>query len=136
MCDDCIMDKKIFCVACKTLMACITIMLVMLSIYVWMIIMPIYLSILYAYQIKCVVVSWYPCYIDVILCILSICHTISSHDYTQLLRHHTLCKIVQLSSHMPLSVIFMVINSCISLRGALYTNLKNKTLSCLIVEKL
>jgi hypothetical protein len=28
-------------VACKTLMACITIMLIMLSIYVWMIIMPI-----------------------------------------------------------------------------------------------
>jgi hypothetical protein len=85
---------------------------------------------------KCVVVPWYPCYIDVILCIFTICHSILSHDYTQFLRHPTFCKIIQLSSHMPLSVNFMIVNSCISLGGAHCTNLENKTLSSLIVEKL
>jgi hypothetical protein len=47
--------KHFLCVACKTLLACITlydIMLIMLSIYVWMII----ISILYAYDMKYVVV--------------------------------------------------------------------------------
>jgi hypothetical protein len=41
------MGKKLFlCVACKTLLACVTlydIMLIMLSIYVWMILIIIYL---------------------------------------------------------------------------------------------
>jgi hypothetical protein len=37
-------QENLLCVACKTLMACITFILIMLSIYVWMIIMPIYLS--------------------------------------------------------------------------------------------
>jgi hypothetical protein len=75
--------KHFLCVACKTLLACITlydIMLIMLSIYVWMII----ISILYAYDMKYAVVPWYPCYIDIILCIFTICHTILSHDYTQI----------------------------------------------------
>jgi hypothetical protein len=63
-------------------MACITIMLIMLSIYVWMIILSIYLSILYVYEMKCMVVPLYQCYINVILCIFTICHIILSHDYT------------------------------------------------------
>jgi hypothetical protein len=95
----------------------------------------VYLSILNAYEMKCVVVPWYPCYIFVILCIFTICHTILSHDYTQLLRLPKFCKIIQLSSHMPLSLNFMIINSCISLGRAPCTNFKNKSLSCLIVEK-
>jgi hypothetical protein len=85
---------------------------------------------------KCVVVALYPCCIDVILCIFTICHTILSHDYTHSLRHPTFYKIVHLSSHMPLSVIFIIINSCIYLGGAPCTNLENKTLLYLIVKKL
>jgi hypothetical protein len=46
------------------------------------------------------------------------------------------CKIVHLSSHMPLSVIFAIINPCIYLGEAPCTNLENKTLLCLIIEKL
>jgi hypothetical protein len=45
------------------------------------------------------------------------------------------CKIVQLSSHMTLSVNVAIFNPCISLGGALCINLENKTLLCLIVEK-
>jgi hypothetical protein len=37
---------------------------------------------------------------------------------------------------MPLSVIFAIINPRIYLGGAPCTNLENKTLLCLIVEKL
>jgi hypothetical protein len=85
---------------------------------------------------KCVVVSLYPCYIDVILCIFTICHTILSHDYIHSFRHPTFCKIIHFSSHMPFSVIYVIINSCIHLGGAHYTNLENKTLLCLIIEKL
>jgi hypothetical protein len=44
--------------------------------------------------------------------------------------------LVELSSHMPLSVIFVIINQCIYLGGAPCINLENKTLLCLIVEKL
>jgi hypothetical protein len=78
----------------------------------------------------------YPCYIDVIMCIFTICHTILSHDYTLPFRHPTFYKIVQLISHMPIIVIFVIINPCIYLSGAPCTNLENKTLLCLIVEKL
>jgi hypothetical protein len=85
---------------------------------------------------KYVVVPLYPCCIDIIFYIFTICHTILSHDYTHSFRHPTFCKIVQLSSHMSLSVIFAIINSCIYLGRAPCTNLKNKTLLCLIVEKL
>jgi hypothetical protein len=85
---------------------------------------------------KCVVVPLYPYCIDVILCIFNICHTILSHDYTHSFRHPTFCKILYLSSHMPLSVIFEIINPCIYLGGALCTNLENKTLLYLIIEKL
>jgi hypothetical protein len=85
---------------------------------------------------KCVVVLLHPCYTDVILCIFTICHIILSHDYTHSFRHPMFYKIIQLSSHMPLSVIFAIINPCIYLGGALCTNLENKTLLCLIVEKL
>jgi hypothetical protein len=53
-----------------------------------------------------------------------------------LFRHPTFCKIVQLSSHMPPSVIFAIINPCIYLEGFPSTNLENKTLLCFIVEKL
>jgi hypothetical protein len=96
----------------------------------------VYLSISYIYEMKCVVVPLYPCYIDVILCIFTIYHTILSHDYTHSFRHPTFYKIVQLSSHMPFSVTFSIINACIYLGGALCTNLENKTLLCLIIEKL
>jgi hypothetical protein len=81
-------------------------------------------------------VPLYPCCIDVILCIFTICHTILSHDYTHSFSHPTFYKIVQLSSQMLLSVIFAIFNTCIYLGGAPYTNLENKTLSYLIVEKL
>jgi hypothetical protein len=37
---------------------------------------------------------------------------------------------------MPLSVIFVIINPCIYLRGAPCINLENKTILCLIAEKL
>jgi hypothetical protein len=85
---------------------------------------------------KCVVVSLSPCYIDVILCIFPICHTILSLDYTHPFRHIMFCKIVQLSSHMLLSVISAITNPCIFVGGAHCTNLENITLLCLIVEKL
>jgi hypothetical protein len=81
-------------------------------------------------------VPLYSCCIDVILCIFTIYHTILSHDYTHSFRHPMFCKIVHLSSHMPLSVIFTIINTYIYLGGAPCTNLKNKTLLYLIVEKL
>jgi hypothetical protein len=96
----------------------------------------VYLSISYVYEMKCVVVPLYPCYINESLCLFIICHTILSHDYTHPFRHPTFCKIVQLSSHMPLSVIFAIINPCIYLGGAPCTNLENETLLCFIVEKL
>jgi hypothetical protein len=83
---------------------------------------------------KCVVVPLYQCCIDVILCIFTICHTILPHDYTHSFRHPTICKIVQLSSHMLLSVIFTIINLCIYLGGAPCTNLENKTLLCSIIN--
>jgi hypothetical protein len=83
-----------------------------------------------------VVVPLYPCYINVILCIFTICHTILSQDYTLSFMHPTFYKIIQLSSHMLLSVIFVIINLCTYLVGAPCTNLENKTLSYLIVEKL
>jgi hypothetical protein len=85
---------------------------------------------------KCVVVPLDPWCIDVILCIFTICHTILFHDYTHSFRHPAFCKIVHLSFHMPLSVIFGIINPCIYLGGAPCTNLENKTLLCLIIEKL
>jgi hypothetical protein len=87
------------------------------------------------YEMKCVVTPLYLCYIDVILCIFTICHTILSRDYTHSFRHPTFCKFVQLSSHIPLSVIFAIINPCIYLGGAPCTNLENKIILCLIVEK-
>jgi hypothetical protein len=72
----------------------------------------------------------------VILCLFIHCYTILPHDYTHSLRHPMFYKIVQLSSHMLLSVKLMLVNPCISLGGAPCTNLENKTLLCLIVEKL
>jgi hypothetical protein len=67
---------------------------------------------------KCVVVSLSPCYIDVNLCIFPICHTILSLDYTHPFRHIMFCKIVQLSSHMILSVISAITNPCIFVGGS------------------
>jgi hypothetical protein len=64
------------------------------------------------------------------------CYTTLSHDYIDSFRHPTFYKIVHLSSHMLLSVKLVLINLCIPLGGAHYTNLKNKTLLCLIVKKL
>jgi hypothetical protein len=92
--------------------------------YVWLVIMA------------CNTYYAYPAIFDVILCIFTICHTILSHDFTQPFRHPTFYKIEQLSSHIPLSVTFAIINRCIYLGGAPCTNLENKTLLCLIIEKL
>jgi hypothetical protein len=44
----------------------------------------VYLSILYVYEMKCVVVPLYPCHIDVILCIFTIA-TLSCHMITLIL---------------------------------------------------
>jgi hypothetical protein len=110
------MDKRTFyvlCVACKTLMACKT-YYAYHAIYLGLDDYHAYLSIFYDYEMKCVVVPLYPCYFDVILCIFTICHIILSHDYTYSFRHPTFCKIVQLSSHMLLSVNLMLVNPCIS----------------------
>jgi hypothetical protein len=52
-----------------------------------------------------------------------------------LARHPTFCKIVQMSSHMLLSVMFVVPYYMHIFRGACCTNLENKTLVYLIVEK-
>jgi hypothetical protein len=122
-------------VACDTLMACKT-YYAYSAIFLCLDYYFVYLYISYVYEMKCVVVPLYLCYIDVILCISTICHTILSHDYTHPFRHLTFCKIIQLSSHMPLSVTFAIINLCIYLGGAPCTNLENKTLLCIIIEKL
>jgi hypothetical protein len=92
---------------------------------IWMII-HVYLSMLY--EMECMVVPLYPCCINVILCIFTICNTILSDDYTHSFRHPTFCKIIQLSSHMLLSVILAIINPCTYLGGAPFINLENKTL--------
>jgi hypothetical protein len=81
-------------------------------------------------------VPLYLCCINVILCIFTIYHTILSYDYTHSFRHLTFYKIVQLSSHMILSVVFVIINPCTYLGGVACTNLENKMLSYLIVNKL
>jgi hypothetical protein len=75
---------------------------------------------------KCVLMPLYPCFIDVILCIFTIYHAILSHDYTHSFRHPTFYKIVQLRSHMPLSVIFTIINLCIYLGGLVVQIWKTK----------
>jgi hypothetical protein len=72
----------------------------------------------------------------VILCLFIYCYTILPHDYTHSFRHPTFYKIVQLSHHKFLSVKLVLVNPSIPLGGAPCTNLKNKTLLCLIVEKL
>jgi hypothetical protein len=69
-------------------------------------------------------------------CPYSCCYTILSLDYTHIVRHPTFCKIVQKSSHISLSVNCVLFIPCISLVGAPCTKLENKTLLCLIVEKL
>jgi hypothetical protein len=121
-------------VACDTLMACKT-YYASTTIFLCLDDYFVYLSISYVYEMKCVVVHLYPCYIVVILCIFTICHTILSHDYTHPFSHPMFCKIVQLSSEMPFSVTFTIINPWIYLGGAPCTNLENKTLLCLIIEK-
>jgi hypothetical protein len=82
----------------------------------------------YIYEMECMVVPLYPYCINVILCIFTICHIILSHDYIHSFRHPTFCKIIQLSSHMLLSVILTIINPCTYLGGAHDTKLENKTL--------
>jgi hypothetical protein len=105
-------------VACDTLKWLVKrIMLIWYLSMIWMIIL-VYLSMYYSYEMECVVLPLYPCCINVILCIFTIYHTILSHDYTHSFRHPTFCKIVQLSSHMLLSVIFAIINSCTYSRGS------------------
>jgi hypothetical protein len=65
-------QEYVVCVACDTLMAYKTYYaypVIFLDYFV-------YLSISYVYEMKCVVVPLYACYIDVIMCIFNICHTI------------------------------------------------------------
>jgi hypothetical protein len=94
----------------------------------------VYLSISYIYEMcGCAFVSMSHC---CNLVHIHFWHNILLHDYTHPFWHPMFCKIVQLSSHMLLSVIYAIINPCISLGGAPCTNLENKTLLCLIVEKL
>jgi hypothetical protein len=50
----------------------------------------------------------YSCY-GVILCLFNLYHYILSLDYTYSIRHPMFYNIVQMSSLMPLSVIFVVI---------------------------
>jgi hypothetical protein len=119
-------QENLLCVACKTYYA----------IYLCLDDYHAYLSIFYVYVMKGAVVTLCPCYIDVILCIFTIWHIILSLDYTYSFRHPTFWKIVQLNSHMLLSVNLMLVNPCISYGGAACANLENKTLLCLIVEKL
>jgi hypothetical protein len=59
---------------------------------------------------KGVVVPLCLCHIDVILYIFTICHIILSLDYTYSFRHRTFYKIVQLISHMLLSVNLVLVN--------------------------
>jgi hypothetical protein len=97
--------------ACKTYYAYPAILLCLDDCFV-------YLSISYIYEMKYVVMPLYPYYIDLILCIFTICHTILSHDFTHPFTHPTFYKIVQLSSHMPLSMTFAIINLRIYLGGS------------------
>jgi hypothetical protein len=112
-------------VACDTLMSCKT-YYAYPAIFLCLGDYLVYLSISYVYEMKCVVVPLCPCYIDIILCIFTICHTILSHDYTHPFRHQMFDKIIQLRSHMPFSVTFIIINPCIYLGGAPCINLENK----------
>jgi hypothetical protein len=84
------------------------------------------------YLLLCLVIH----VVGIILCVFLLYHYILSLHYTYSFRHPTFCKTIQLSSHMLLSVIFVLVNPCISLGVAPYTNLENKTLLCLFVEKL
>jgi hypothetical protein len=104
-------DTLMVLMACKTYYAYHAIFLCLDDYFV-------YLSISYVYKIKCVVVPLYQYYIDVILCIYTICHTILSHDYTHPFTNPTFYKIIQLSSRMHLSVIFTIINPYIYLGGS------------------
>jgi hypothetical protein len=79
-CVACNVNKKTFlCVACDTLLACITLSYYeFYDIYIWIIILSIYLFHIF---MKCVVVPLYPCHIDVILCIFTFA-TLSCHMIT------------------------------------------------------
>jgi hypothetical protein len=93
------------------------------------------LSILYVYEMIFVVVPCYSCYV----CNLAPIHivTLSCHLITHIfLGTPHFAKLYKKSSHISLSVNYVLFIPCISLRGAPCTNLENKTLLCLIVEKL
>jgi hypothetical protein len=73
-------------VACDTLWLVKLIVLTLISIFV-LVDYFVFLFISYVYEMKYVVVPLYPCYIDVILCIFTICHNILALDYTHPFRH-------------------------------------------------
>jgi hypothetical protein len=74
------------------------------------------------YLLLCLVIH----VVGVILCILLLYHYMFSFDYTYSFRHPTFCKIVQKSSHISLSVNFLLINPCISLGELLVQIWKTK----------
>jgi hypothetical protein len=93
------------------------------------------LSILYINEMIFVVVPRYSCHVCNIVPILIV--TLSCHLITNiLLGTPTFYKIVQNNSHFSPRVNYVLFIPCISLGGAPYTKLENKTLLCLIVEKL
>jgi hypothetical protein len=67
-------------------------------------------------------------HVGVILCLFILYHYILSHDNTCSFRNFTFCKIVQMSSHMHLSMNCVLVQSMHIFRGAPCTNLENKTL--------
>jgi hypothetical protein len=124
-----VVDKNLLCVACKTFYGDLN-----LFIYLCMLVYYAYISmdddVMYLWL--CLIIH----IVDVILCVFLLYHYIFSLDYTHLVRHPTFCKIVEKSSHISLSVNCVLFIPSISLGGAPRTKLENKTLLCLIVEKL
>jgi hypothetical protein len=81
------------------------------------------------------VVLCYSCYV----CNLLLIHivTLSCHLITHIfLGTPHVAKLFKKSSHISLSVNCVLFIPCLSLGGATCTNLENKTLLCLIIEKL
>jgi hypothetical protein len=85
-------QEYVLCVASDTLMACKT-YYVYPAIFLCLGDYFVYLSISYVYEMRCVVVPLYTCYIVVILYIFTICHTILSHDYAHPFRHPRFIKL-------------------------------------------
>jgi hypothetical protein len=121
--------RTYLCVACKTFYGDLNlfIYLCMLDYYAYI---SMYDDVMYLWL--CLVIH----VVGVILCVFMLYHYILSLDYTYFVRNLTFCKIVQKCSHKLHSVNFVLIQPIHIFRGAPCTNLENKTLLCLIVEKL